>query len=536
MTGIDNVNIESGETPRLERRGLTTSASNRRKAAEARTNVENPASTAHQATHTQGERETTEKAKITGDLTSNTQPLGIPPPQQQVENQTQSPIEIPTVDITNQPGEQQETLGNNTSKGDKAGTTTPEAGTGMERASTSPTKVTSASNVPWLEAHVKVQLQLIKKLTEKRLMKEDSLIGIEEHIAKQTVPHYLRINFKPQVEQNRKGELDRIIRDATWTCQKTVLEGLAKIRKEELENLKAQISQAQQDIQDDKDNLTFRLSERGVEGTPPEIEICMRDFHRKCNEVINQATMHHVTKQFAREAKVKAKRTAALEQEVNNELDSPEVANLREQLKTLQQSVEKLQKGKPHQTRQDKPQGRQMQRQQPMQQQQRRNKPKASLSPQNGELQLQQQASQQTKPSSKSQRQRKLQQTQPSPSKTKRTQGNDKAKSSTKKQQDGGKKGKGKSKQNSKVKGKGKRAHSKQRDSEMPEPEKKRPKRGSTSKAKKQPESGARKGKNSRDDKRRKSTRRKERKYESSSSEGSSYQSSSSSNGEERSS
>lgn len=211
-------------------------------------------------------------------------------------------------------------------------------------ANQNPTPAPSPAPMPWLKKKADGYLSIISTLTKKRLLKEDTIAKLEEGIQSGTAPKPLRVNVKAQVTPRHQVEVDQLVASAAKEFQMTVMTGLLKVRKDELSELLTEIEEATNALQEDKDRLTSRFTDREVTIPHHSIDVVMANFTIDIKALIEKTTSDHIVGQFVKEETAIKRREAAAVQAVDYELESPEFNALKKKFDTLTKTVATLQK------------------------------------------------------------------------------------------------------------------------------------------------------------------------------------------------
>lgn len=214
----------------------------------------------------------------------------------------------------------------------------------ITNANPNPPSAPSPAPMPWLKKKADEYLSIIGTLTKKRLLKEDAIAKLEEGIQNETAPKPLRVNVKAQVTPRHQVEVDRLVARAAKEFQMTVMNGLLKVRKNELSEVEAEIEEATSALQEDKDRLTSRFADRQVPIPDHNIDVVMANFTIDMKALVSKTTSDHIVGQFVREETAIKRREAAAVRAVDDELESPELKALKKKFEALTKTVTTLQK------------------------------------------------------------------------------------------------------------------------------------------------------------------------------------------------
>ncbi len=192
-------------------------------------------------------------------------------------------------------------------------------------------------SLPRLEAMAEKQLQIIKNLTYKKLRKEDAIQMLEINIDEETPPHSLRINVKVSVTPPQQEEMDDIVRDAVWKCQKIIMEGILDARNAELAQLNEHMEDAKAELLRKKNHMMHLMAVRNATIHAEVVNRVMDKFKKDVRHTINEAKQADILKKYHKDEKERA------EEEVERALEDPAMRRLKKDLSALQNTVKKLQ-------------------------------------------------------------------------------------------------------------------------------------------------------------------------------------------------
>ena len=202
-------------------------------------------------------------------------------------------------------------------------------------------------SLPWLESIAEKQLQIIKNLTYKKLRKEDAIEILEINIEEETPPQSLRINLKVSVTKPQQEEIDEVVRDAIWKCQKTIMEGILVARNEELAQLNQDIADAKDEMLRKKNHMMHLMNVRNATIHPDVVKKVMDKFKADVRHTINKAKQSHILKKYEKDQKADQLKQERAEEEVEKSLEDPEMRKLKSEISALRNTVKSLQgKGK----------------------------------------------------------------------------------------------------------------------------------------------------------------------------------------------
>ena len=177
--------------------------------------------------------------------------------------------------------------------------------------------------------------------------KEQAIRNLEEHKNKNTVPKSMKITVKVQVSTDKQGLMDEIITNATQAWEQTVMNGLLRCRKMELDELKNELSDIAQQYQECL-NMTYTemITEELMteEESRAATERLLADFRRKSKALTQTIRSKDFFARKEQEDKRAQRRAQEVERNLDRELQDPEVAELKKKVQELENQLKSLPK------------------------------------------------------------------------------------------------------------------------------------------------------------------------------------------------
>lgn len=198
----------------------------------------------------------------------------------------------------------------------------------------------------WAEKSMNKTLQSIANLEKSIYKKELAISKLEEHCSNGTCPRSLQIGLKVLVTEEYQIRMDEMVKSAVSQCQKLIMDGLIKVRSEELALLRKNQEQVGQDWKETTSETLKQMAEAGILTETPttNMEIYNHIFQELGQKKIREAKMEcflHHKRQL--ELKEKAEIQHA-KHRVDEVLKDQEFINLEQKVDKLQRSIQKLSK------------------------------------------------------------------------------------------------------------------------------------------------------------------------------------------------
>ena len=177
--------------------------------------------------------------------------------------------------------------------------------------------------------------------------KEQAIRNLEEHKNNNTVPKSMKITVKVQVSGDKQGMMDEIVTNATQSWEQVVMNGLLRVRKMELDELKNELSEIAQQYEE---CLSMTYSEMIQEELMTEEESStakerlLSDFRRKCQALTQTIRSKAFFERKEQEDKRAQRRVQEVERNLDRELEDPEIAELKKKVQALENQLKSLPK------------------------------------------------------------------------------------------------------------------------------------------------------------------------------------------------
>ena len=193
----------------------------------------------------------------------------------------------------------------------------------------------------WAEKIKEKYLELVKNKQLEINKKEQAIKNLREHEQHNRVPKSLQITVKIHVSAGKQSEMDEIMKEATAEWETKIMQGLMRIREEELTELNQELKDLSQEFQGDVSSVQSEMVREGIitaeEGSNT-TRTLQADFERKGRSLIQQLR----TKAFFDHKETLEKRRAAAVDNAEQRMEEDLVSDPR--ISSLQKKVEALEK------------------------------------------------------------------------------------------------------------------------------------------------------------------------------------------------
>lgn len=198
----------------------------------------------------------------------------------------------------------------------------------------------------WITKIDSAAIQKIGNIQMSICKKNEAIRKLEQHRDNETAPNSLKITINVTVSKEKQTQMDEILKQATVTFQKTIIESLIQVRldeRKELEDDQKKIVNQRNEVI----NLTCtQLSSEGIETRPSIVSIAGTKFQNLTESAIRVAKEKDFHRRKALIEKKEKQKAAREEARIEEELRDPVVQNLEKKILNLEKIMKTKQNSK----------------------------------------------------------------------------------------------------------------------------------------------------------------------------------------------
>lgn len=209
----------------------------------------------------------------------------------------------------------------------------------------------------WIQGKLKTTVIELNKLENKVFNLEIALNALREHAAEGTVPRSLNVSMSVMVNNRQQAAMDKVVEEATFAFQKTLLNGIITARTQELHEQVAEITRLKNSFLSMMDDTLDQMIQNDIVKADQMERTSITNTIQNVFEMITEQDRQEIrTREFLKfQSKKDAEQKRNIERQerrVNETLEDDTTKRLKSRLEKVEKEIKSLTKPtrKPAQT------------------------------------------------------------------------------------------------------------------------------------------------------------------------------------------